>query len=101
MAVSNKQKLFENLVKINPDLQGKKTVVNEAESMQRFLGDLGFADMYYKYKNDPRQLERIFTKILSGNKLSTFKKLLGSKEVKSPALSVGSVSRTKQDKLGL
>jgi hypothetical protein len=81
MAVSDKQKLFENLEKLNPELKGKKIIkeeyIGEAEqSLQKFLADLGFTDMYNMYKNDPKQLDRIFTKILPANKLKTFKRLL-------------------------
>ena len=81
MSLKDKQKLFETLSKINPELKGKKLIIEEYigeadQSLQRFLGDLGFTDMYNMYKNDPKQLDRIFTKILPANKLKTFKKLL-------------------------
>ena len=78
--LNEKQRLFENLMKLNPELKNNKyineEILNEVDDMQSFLSDLGFGDMYQQYKNDPQQLERIFTKILQGRNLKKFQKLL-------------------------
>jgi hypothetical protein len=46
------------------------------KKIERFLSDLGYNQMYYQYKKDLRQLERIFSKILRGRNLAMFQKLM-------------------------
>lgn len=89
---NTKQKLFENMIKLNPELKNNtylnEGVLNEVDDMQTFLSDLGFGDMYYQYKNNPQQLERIFNKILFGRNLNKFKKLLHPEEIPQPEVPV-------------
>lgn len=44
--------------------------------LKDFLTELGFKDMYMKNKNNPKKLEQIFNKILKGNNLKKFNKLI-------------------------
>jgi hypothetical protein len=46
------------------------------QQLERFLSDLGYNQMYYQYKNNLPQLERVFSRLLRGRNLSTFQRLL-------------------------
>ena len=91
MEKNSKQKLFENLIKLNPELKESKLIkeefLNEADNMEDFLATLGFKDMYYQYKDNPSQMERVFTRILKGRNLKTFLKLLHPEGVPEPDVS--------------
>lgn len=74
----SKDKLFKLMEELNHDYIRPiiKEQADTAQKLQRFLGDLGFGQMYYQYKNNPIELERVFSKLLKGRNLNVFLKLL-------------------------
>jgi hypothetical protein len=73
----SKDKLFGLMTKLDENFVSP--VIEQAtntQQLERFLSDLGYNQMYYQYKNNLPQLERVFTRLLKGRNLSTFLKLL-------------------------
>lgn len=66
------------------------------QKLERFLSDLGYNQMFYQYKKDPRQLERVFSKLLKGRNLATFQKLM--QDLKSPEDKARDIQQQKDDK---
>ncbi len=66
------------------------------QKLERFLSDLGYNQMFYQYKKDPRQLERVFSRILKGRNLATFQKLM--QDLKSPEDKTKNIQQQKDDK---
>jgi hypothetical protein len=87
MDTADERQLYQQFDEPDLDYPEPKDLDEEAANvlqLQRFLGDLGYADMYYQYKNNPKQLERIFSKILKGRNLNAFLKLLNPNKPVEP-----------------
>ena len=76
MRKNNKDRLFEVMGKLNESFKPSLTEDVNPQQLQRFLSDLGYGDMYYQYKKNPQELERVFTKLLKGKNLNAFLKLI-------------------------
>jgi hypothetical protein len=72
----NKKRLFEVMGKLNESFTSSFNEAVNPQQLQRFLSDLGYGDMYYKYKNNPQEMERVFSKLLKGRNLNAFLKLI-------------------------
>lgn len=80
MKKDSKEKLLNVIKEIDSSYITTLNKTNNAQQLQRFLSDLGYSDMYYQYKNNPPQMEKVFSKLLKGRNLAAFLKLLHSKE---------------------
>lgn len=79
MKKNNKERLFEVMGKLNESFTSSFNEAVNPQQLQRFLSDLGYGDMYYKYKNNPEEMERVFSKLLKGRNLNTFLNLIHPK----------------------
>lgn len=79
MKKNNKERLFEVMGKLNESFKPSFNEAVNPQQLQRFFSDLGYGDMYYKYKNDPQEMERVFSKLLKGRNLNTFLNLIHPK----------------------
>lgn len=68
-------KKFTQFLNENNSNDEKKDRIDYPE-LKQFLTELGFKDMYMMHRNDPKQLELVFSKLLKGKNLKKFKTLM-------------------------